>query len=103
MALAWTASASTLLLEDFESAAVGSVGGHNNWVLESGTADVQTNKAFSSTQALKVQNGSVSHSLANNGNTIWTRFQAFVTAAPETNPTVTAGNTSVAFFVNTNH
>jgi hypothetical protein len=101
-ALAGYACASTLLLEDFEGAAVGSIAGHNNWILEYGTADVQTAETFAGAQALRVQNGSVSHSLTNNGNAVWTRFQAFVSAAPEANPVVTAGNTSVAFFVNTN-
>ncbi|QHI69222.1 hypothetical protein [Tichowtungia aerotolerans] len=100
--LAAYAGASTLLSESFETLATGSVGGQNNWVLESGTGDVQTSQTFSGTQALEVQNGSVSHSLTNSQNAIWTRFQAFITSAPDTNPTVTSGNTSVAFFVNTN-
>jgi hypothetical protein len=100
--LAAYAGASTLLQESFESATPGSISGQNNWVLESGTGDVQTSEVYAGSQALKVQNGSVSHSLSNDKSAIWTRFQAFVTGAPETNPTVTAGNTSVAFFVNTN-
>ncbi len=97
-----SAGASTLLQETFDTLTPGSISGQGSWVLESGTGDVQTAKVYSPSQALQIQSGSVSHSLTNSESAIWTRFQAFVTGAPETNPTVTAGNTSVAFFVNTN-
>lgn len=100
--LAACAGASTLLQETFETLNPGSISGQGNWVLESGSGDVQTNSVFAGTKALQVQSGSVSHSLTNSQNAIWTRFQAFITEAPQTNPSVTAGNTSVAFFVNTN-
>ncbi len=99
---ALSAGASVLLQETFESLTPGSVGGQGGWVLESGTGDVQASEVYAGSQALQVQAGSVSHSLTNSESAIWTRFQAFITGAPDTNPTVTAGNTSVAFFVNTN-
>jgi hypothetical protein len=99
---ALSAGASVLLQETFETLTPGSIGGQGSWVLESGTGDVQTSQVYAGSQALQVQSGSVSHSLTNSESAIWTRFQAFITGAPDTNPTVTAGNTSVAFFVNTN-
>ena len=96
------AVASTMLQETFETLSPGSIDGQGSWTVESGTGDVQTNQANGGTQALNIQSGSVSHALTNGNNSIWTRFEAFLTEAPESNPTVTAGNTSVAFFVNTN-
>jgi hypothetical protein len=93
---------STLLLEPFEAVSTGSIHGQNDWVLDSGTATVQTNEVNGGVQSLEIQNGSVSHALASDQSSIWTRFQVFLTEAPETDPTVTAANTSVAFFVNTN-
>ena len=100
--VALSANASTLLLDTFESAAPGSIDGQNSWILESGTANVQTAQAHNGTNALNISNGSVSHALTSERSSIWTRFQVFVTGAPTANPAVTAGNTSVAFFVNTN-
>lgn len=100
--LAAGAVASTLLEETFETSSVGSISGQNNWVLNSGTGDVQTNQVNSGAQALKIQNGSVSHNLSSTESEVWTRFQVFVEGAPDTNPVVTSANTSVAFFVNTN-
>ena len=96
------AVASTLLEETFETSTIGSISGQNSWVLESGTGDVQTNKVNSGAQALKIQSGSVSHALSSTESEVWTRFQVFVEDAPDTDPVVTAANTSVAFFINTN-
>ncbi len=100
--LASCVDASTLLLESFEQVNTGSVNGQNNWVVESGVGDVQTSEVFDGAQALEVLSGSVSHSLTNSKSTIWIRFEVFITGAPDENPVVTDGSTSVAFFVNTN-
>lgn len=96
------ANASTLLLETFETSSLGSISGQDNWVLDSGTGDVQTTEVNSGAQALKIQNGSVSHAISTTESEVWARFQVFVEDAPDTDPVVTAANTSVAFFVNTN-
>jgi len=88
--LAVGAVASTLLEETFETSSIGSISGQNNWVLDSGTGDVQTNKVNSGAQALKIQNGSVSHALSTTESEVWTRFQVFVESAPDTDPVVTA-------------
>ncbi len=96
------AGASAMLAESFETVALGSVDGQNAWVLESGSGDVQTNEVYAGEQALEVRNGSVAHSLTNSESAIWTRFQVFITGAPDANPTVDSANISVAFFVNTN-
>lgn len=102
MGFAGIMRASTLLTETFEGIGIGSVEGQNGWVIESGVGDVQTNEVFAGERALEILNGSVSHSLSNSESAMWIRFQAFVTGAPNVNPAATAGNTSVAFFVNTN-
>jgi hypothetical protein len=100
--LAVYAGASTLLQESFETLPSGSIDGQNNWVVESGAGDVQASEAFTGAQALEVRNGVVSHSISSSESAAWARFQVFITGAPDLNPTVNAGNTSVAFFVNTN-
>jgi hypothetical protein len=79
-----------------------SVNGQNGWVLESGTADVQSTVTNTSPQALQVQSGSVSHELSSDGTAIWLHFMARISAAPDSDPIVSNNNTSVAFFVNTN-
>ncbi|VGO13644.1 hypothetical protein PDESU_02201 [Pontiella desulfatans] len=94
--------ASVLLEESFENVTVGSIAGQNSWTVEHGLGSVQTNEVFNGSQALQVQNGAVSHSLTNHESALWTRFQVFVTGAPEVNPVVAAENAGVAFFVSTN-
>lgn len=101
-----SASASQLpFLETFEASdgvAIGSVNGQNGWVVGSGTANVQSGVVQDGTQALQIQNGQVSHDLSSDGSALWLHFQARCMQAPDANPTVTAANTSLAFFVNTN-
>lgn len=78
----------------------GTIHGQHGWVLESGTAEVQTAVSQGGTQALEIQNGQVSHDLSSDGSAVWIHFQARCTAAPATVPTVSSENTSLAFFVN---
>ena len=101
-----TSAASQLpFLETFEVAdgvVVGTIHGQNGWVLDGGTADVQTAVVQAGSQALQIQNAQVVHDLSSNGSAIWLHFQARCEGAPSANPTVTDANTSLAFFVNTN-
>lgn len=94
-----------LLQETFEVANdvnLGSIHSQNGWVLNSGTADVQTDTFLAGEQAVEIQNGEISHDLSSSNSAVWVRFQAHVTAAPDVNPTAPTDNASVAFFVNTN-
>lgn len=93
--------ASTVLDDSFETITLGSIDRQNGWVVESGSGDVQTNVVCAGERALEILNGSVSHSISNSKSATWTRFQAFVTEAPDINPTVVNRSTSVAFFINT--
>lgn len=101
-----SANASQLpFLETFEAAdgvAAGTINGQNGWVVGGGTANVQSGVVQGGTQALQIQSGQVSHDLSSDGTALWLHFQARCTQAPDANPTVTAANTSLAFFVNTN-
>jgi hypothetical protein len=96
------AFASTLLNETFKDLTIGDLNGQNGWIVNSGTADVQDSEFFSDSIALEIKNGEVSHALSSNGTAIWLNFRARISAAPETNPTVSNSNTSAAFFINTN-
>ena len=91
-----------LIQETFEVSngmSAGSIDGQNGW---EGSAVVQTGTTYAGTQALEIQNGEASHDLSSSNSAVWARFQARVTAAPESNPEIPADNTSVAFFINTN-
>ncbi len=92
-------------LETFEAVdgiAIGMIHGQNGWILNEGTADVQSSVSQAGSQALQVQNAQVFHDLSSSNSALWLHFQARCTAAPEVNPSVTDANTSLAFFVNTN-
>ena len=93
-------------LETFEVAdgvTNGTIAGQNGWaLLDSGTADVQSDIFHTGAQALQIQNSEVSHDLSSGGSAVWLHFQARCEEAPSANPTVTDANTSLAFFVNTN-
>ena len=92
-------------LETFETAngvTNGTIDGQNGWVLDGGTADVQSSVRHTGSQALEIQNGRVALDLSSDGSALWLHFQARCTTAPSTNPTVTDANTTLAFFVNTN-
>jgi hypothetical protein len=100
---ALVASANTLpFTETFDDLNSGSVSNQNSWTLLSGSAQVQTNFVAAGIKSLEIQSGSVTHALAGNASSVWISFQARITSAPETNPSVSNANTSVAFFVNTN-
>ena len=101
-----SATASQLpFLETFEAAdgvATGTIHGQNGWVLDGGTADVQTAVVQAGSQALQIQNAQVVHDLSSSNSALWLHFQARCEAVPSANPTITDANTSLAFFVNTN-
>lgn len=101
-----SANASPLpFLETFEVAdgvTNGTIDGQNGWVLESGTADVQSGVSQAGSQALQMQNAGVSHTLSSDGSALWVHFQAFCSAIPTANPEGIAEDTSLVFFVNTN-
>lgn len=80
----------------------GTINGQNGWVLESGTADVQSGIFTNGSQALQMQNAKVFHDLSNSNSAIWLHFQARCSEAPSANPSLSDVNTSLAFFVNTN-
>lgn len=104
-AQAWAVSEQLPFLETFEVAngvTNGSIDGQNGWVLESGTADVQTSVVQAGSQALQIQNAEVSHDLSSSNSAIWLHFQVRCTAVPEANPRMSNENASLAFFVNTN-
>lgn len=100
-----TVTASTLpFQETFEAPAVtnGTLHGQNGWTVGSGTAVVQTSTVEAGTQALEIQNGAITHDLSSSNKSVWVRFQARITDAPETNPDIIADDANVAFFINTN-
>ena len=97
------ATASQLPFSDtFDALASGSIDAQNGWTNLSGKADLQSNVFVSSSQALIIQTGMVTHAISSGGASVWTSFQAFITAAPSAPPVVTDANTSIAFFINTN-
>lgn len=102
---AMSVSASTLpFTETFDELTNNvSINNQNGWVLDNGTnATVQSSVvATNSSQALKIQNSQVSHSLSSTGTSVWVSFQARITAAPDTDPVMPV-NASAAFFINTN-
>lgn len=104
--IALNAQAASILFEDFEpgNVAVGPLDGQNGWSVLNGSVDVQSAVVHTSgTQAVEMADVStITHSLTNNGNTLWIRFQARVSALPSSNPSTPFPNTSVAFYVNTN-
>ncbi len=104
--LTFNATASQLpFLEPFEAAnnvTNGTINGQNGWILENGTANVQSAVSQAGTQALEIQGAKLSHSLSNSEASVWLNFQARITSVPDADPAVTNANTSVAFFVNTN-
>ncbi|MDF7824499.1 hypothetical protein P4B35_10785 [Pontiellaceae bacterium B12227] len=95
------AEASILLQDSFEGLLPGSVDQQNNWVVDYGSGNVQSNTVYDGEQALDLQSGSVSHSISNSESSVWIRFQTLVSGAPETNPAA-GDSTGIAFFVNTN-
>lgn len=101
--LSLSAAASQLpFSETFDTLNTGSVDTQNGWTNLSGTAAIQSNIFARGSQALLIQTGMVTHAISSSATSVWTSFQAFITAAPDTAPVVTNANTSVAFFVNTN-
>lgn len=103
MTLSLSAAASQIpFSETFDTLNPGPVDTQNGWTNLSGTATVQSSVSASGSQALLIQTGMVSHAISSSSTSVWTSFQVFITAAPDTAPVVTNANTSVAFFVNTN-
>ncbi|MEN8256025.1 MAG: hypothetical protein ABFR33_11215 [Verrucomicrobiota bacterium] len=100
-----SAGASQLpFVETFDASngvAVGAIDGQNGWVLESGTADVQTGVVTNGSQALEIVTTEVRHDLSSSNSAVWISLYARITAPPASNPDVVAENTSLAFFVNT--
>jgi hypothetical protein len=105
VSLVLSANASQLpFSENFDALTLGSVDTKNDWVSLSGTNNIQSDVIAAGSQALEIKSGMVQHYLSNTsgGTSVWVSFQARITTAPNTPPTVTNANTSVAFFVNTN-
>ena len=76
-------------LETFEVAdgvTNGTINGQNGWVLESGTAEVQSGISQAGSQALQMQNAGVTHALSSDGSALWLHFQALCPAVPTANP-----------------
>jgi hypothetical protein len=103
MAVSLSAAASPLpFAETFDTLSPGSVSTQNGWTNLSGTTVVQSNVFANGSKALEIQSGTVTHAISSGGTSVWTSFQAFITAAPDADPVVTNASTSVAFFINTN-
>lgn len=66
----------------------------NVWTV-TGSAVVQSGE-------LKIDSGTVTREISSTESSIWISFSAKITDAPADNPVVSNGNTSVAFYVNTN-
>ncbi|MCF7847879.1 MAG: hypothetical protein K9M45_03425 [Kiritimatiellales bacterium] len=103
--LALGASASTMLLETFEPVdgiSAGPIDGQNGWVVSNGTAAVQTGVVQTGSQALEIDQATVMHDVSSTNSAVWIRFQARISGAPTSIPSVDNLSTSAAFFVNTN-
>lgn len=98
-------SATTLLLENFEEAdgiAGGSLAGQNGWAISGGSATVQSTVVQDGAQALEMGEATIAHELASGQSNLWIRFQARISAPPDSTPALPPGNTSLAFFVGAN-
>lgn len=91
-----------LMQESFEAMIPGVVDRQNQWVLESGSGEVQTQEVYGGGQALKLRYGTASRVLSSDESELWVRFHAFIPKAPENNPVITEELAGVGFFVNTN-
>ena len=86
--------------ETFNNLSNGSLSNQNAWVVQSGTAIVQTN-VVQSGKAVQLNSSSVSHTLDNTNSSMWLTFWAKYTGLSSQNPAVTT-NTSLAFYISTN-
>ncbi|MDF7824662.1 hypothetical protein P4B35_11610 [Pontiellaceae bacterium B12227] len=98
-------SASTLLQETFETEngiVPGSISGQNNWNLSGGTASVQSNVVYDGFQALEMTQAEIVQNISTTNQTIWIRFMARISDAPESDPGVADPDTSAGFYIGTN-
>ena len=86
--------------ETFDGLTNGSLNNQNTWVVQSGTALVQTN-VFQNGKAVQLNSSSVSHALVNTNSSMWLTCWAKYTGLSDQSPAVTT-NTSLAFYINTN-
>jgi hypothetical protein len=87
--------------ESFNDLIDGSLNNQNTWVVQSGTALVQTN-AVQAGKAVRLNSSSVSQALSSTNSAVWLTFWTQCAALPGQNPAVTNANTSLAFYINTN-
>lgn len=98
-------SAETLLLEKFEKADginSGSIAGQNGWFLSKGEANAQASLAQEGVQSLEMTEATVMHDISVSNRNVWLRFQARISGAPQTIPSVSEPNSCIAFYVGTN-
>ena len=95
-----TQAASLPFSESFDSLVDGPVDGQNGWVIESGVATVQSVEAHFG-KAVEL-NGAISHEVSSTNGQVWVTQWALFDEWPETHPSITDPNTSVAFYVGTN-
>lgn len=103
--LSFSASAATLLQESFEPESgmmAGSITGQNGWSLSNGTAIVQSTVVQNGNQALEMSQATIMHDVSSSNSTLWIRFHARISEAPQNMPCETYPNISAAFFVGTN-
>ena len=86
--------------ETFDGLTIGSLSNQNAWVVQSGTAIVQTNVVLSG-KAVLLNSSYVTRALVNTNSSMWLTFWARYTGLPGQNPDVTT-NTSLAFYISTN-
>ena len=74
--------------ETFDGLTIGSLSNQNEWVVQSGTAIVQTNVVLSG-KAVLLNSSSVTRALVNTNSSMWLTFWARYTGLPSQNPDVT--------------
>jgi len=87
--------------ETFDALSEGVLDSQNGWVVQGGTASIQTN-VVQSGKAVELSGTSVSQELASSNSTLWLTFWARCEDVPEQNPIATDADTSIAFYINTN-
>lgn len=87
--------------ETFDGLTDGALNDQNAWVVQSGTAAVQTGVSQAG-KAVQLNSSSISHALVKTNSAMWITVWAMYTARSGQNPAVTNAGTSVAFYINTN-
>jgi len=76
----------------------GSINGQNNWVV-TGTATVQSSVVYSGSQAVALQNASISHALSSSSRDVWYHFNVFCSDTNSVVPLPVDGNAPFSFYV----